>query len=124
MIQYHIVLIGNDPFNNLAGSFNQIAANTFSSAASQQATAFQQAQRPGNSRVVSTSVSTSGNGSQFASTQSIGTGWQQVSASASSQSHSNNQRRRNNQSPTARSTRPSRRPANGSKGARTAGQSV
>nr|CAH0101467.1 unnamed protein product [Daphnia galeata] len=116
---------GNDPFSSISGTFNQMAANTFNSAASQQASNQQAHQQsswlwPGAGSAAGatgssgrghrgSSVRTTGTGWQHASTSTSGSGSVSASASAHSSSHDNQQRHRNagitTNRPTRRTTR-------------------
>ncbi|XP_057379008.1 uncharacterized protein LOC130701070 [Daphnia carinata] len=72
---------GNDPFNSISRTFNEMATNTFASAAAQQG-AHQQGMWPAGGRPVSASAS-AGAGREFSSAHNSGSMWQHASASAS-----------------------------------------
>lgn len=89
----YYVFPGNDPFNNLARSFNEMAANTFGTAAAHQRQHHDQ--RASGGRAVTSTHITTGRGPQFSSTSAhaTGSGTQHASASAHASSHSNSQRK-------------------------------
>lgn len=72
---------GNDPFNSITRTFNEMATNTFASAAAQQAP-HHQGMWPAGGRPVSASAS-AGRGHEFSSGHNSGSMWQHASASAS-----------------------------------------
>ncbi|KAI9551561.1 hypothetical protein GHT06_021894 [Daphnia sinensis] len=105
---------GNDPFNSISRTFNEMATNTFASAA-----AHQQGMWPAGGRPVTASAS-AGRGHEFSSAHNSGSMWQHASASASgpvaasasasvhSSSTSNHQQKSRQGRPANRTGRPSR----------------